>query len=99
MNGVTPGQAAYEAFQRAFPDETWGPWERIGDFDDDVDPGSSRRGWEDIAQAAIGAALDDGRVVSLDQHARVVAGSSARITELEVHAEHALEDIAAETGA
>jgi hypothetical protein len=51
MSGKTPGRAAYEAFQRAFPAEDWGPWDKLGQFDGD----EPRTGWENIATAATDA--------------------------------------------
>lgn len=52
MNGKTDGQAAYEAFRKAFPLEDWGPWERIGHSLN----GDEQPGWEAIAAAGAAAA-------------------------------------------
>lgn len=42
---VTAGRPVYEAFCRAFPSESWGPWELLD--------AESRAGWADIARAAV----------------------------------------------
>jgi hypothetical protein len=49
----TPAQAAYEAFQRIFPNEDWGPWGKLDDDD--------RGGWLDIASATLAAAAPEQR--------------------------------------
>lgn len=43
---TAPARAAYEAFQHAFPDEDWGPWEERTAEEQD--------GWGEIAAAASG---------------------------------------------
>jgi hypothetical protein len=41
---VSPQRATYEAFQDAFPTESWGPWELLS--------GEDREGWKPVAKAA-----------------------------------------------
>lgn len=56
---LTPGQAAYEAFRLAFPNEDWGPWERLSPepMTPEDDP---HAGWEAVAQAGHAAAAAGG---------------------------------------
>jgi hypothetical protein len=56
LTGISVGRAAYEAFQRAFPSEDWGPWESLEDFPagDPCIPVCA--GWEAVARAAVEAA-------------------------------------------
>ena len=50
---VTPGRAAYEAFQKAFPSEDWGPWDGIEVACDE------HAGWEAIAAAGAATGLNE----------------------------------------
>lgn len=54
MTEVSPGQAAYEAFQRAFPSEDWGPWDGLDDIPPDEGEAAPRPGWEAVALAGCG---------------------------------------------
>jgi hypothetical protein len=53
VTALSPERAVYEAFQRAFPAEDWGPWELLSAED--------REGWQDIAKGGASPELAEAR--------------------------------------
>ena len=71
MSGITAGQAAYEAFQQAFPAEDWGPWEHLDNLPADEGEIAARPGWEAVAKAAVIAYIEANGCDPVDWHAVV----------------------------
>jgi hypothetical protein len=69
---LSPERAVYEAFQRAFPAEDWGPWELLSTED--------REGWQDVAKG--GAGSSPGLAEAREQLAAVreIASAAANST-------------------